>query len=377
MKWAPQTLSERALQSLRSGLGLIGSGCTADFTTRIIPRGPLGLVNPNRAGVAQSFRNSTECDLQPALLAAEEKQAGKHGTYSRRPPYLTPDSTGVSLDMLVRRYFEPHVCKMTHGKALEAADEAVRSLYDVRKGRLNLCSLSTAVEISSQSRTGLGWPVFSSDKSYLPLVSEASDLLIRCGYPRESVHYYPGVVGFRGQPRGPGPFCKFRAVYQGSRVIGNLEKMIQVPLLNVLRGHKTFCAWQGRSAVNRAVTSLFSPKLGPLVSVDFANFDASIPEPIIRRIFGILSSWFTVSSHPHVKYVSDCFCGCGIFTPNGFYEGETRCGGVPSGSVLTNLIDSLVNLWVMHYSTTVTRGRVLDALVQGDDGVYRLHGTSL
>jgi len=56
------------------------------------------------------------------------------------------------------------------------------------------------------------------------------------------------------------------------------------------------------------------------------------------------------------------------------YPGAERTGGVPSGSVLTNLIDSLVNLWVMYYSAHRLGSRVLFALSQGDDGVYTFQG---
>jgi hypothetical protein len=376
MKWVSEIPSERALQSLRSGLGLMKSGCTEDFTTRLLPRGPRGEINPFRGVVSEHFRNSTECDLHPALASAELHQLGKHGTYSRRPPYLTPDDFGLSLDVLVRRYFEPHHCVMHSGPALAAADAAVSRLYDVRKGVLTPWSLRRAAESFLQAKTGLGWPVFSSSHEHVPDVMAMSANLIRCNYPRESVHYYPGVVGFRGQPRGDGPFCKFRAIYQGSRVIGNLEKMIQGPLLNALRGCETFCAWDGRDAVDAAVTRLLRSSKVPLLSIDFSNFDSSIPEPVIRRVFRLMAGWFDRSWHPHIAYLCDAFCGCGIFTPVGFLEGEARCGGIPSGSVLTNLIGSLVNLWVVTYATTLCNGHVQDALVQGDDGVYRLVGAN-
>jgi len=264
---------------------------------------------------------------------------------------------------------------MGDGRALAVADAVVSQLYDVRKGKLNLSTLRTAVDIFSKVKTGLGWPVFSSDRAHLDLVTEMSARIIRGGYPRESVHYYPGVVGFRGQPRS-GPFCKFRAIYQGSRVIGNLEKMVQEPLLRALRGNPIFCAWAGRTAVDAEVTRLLRTTKHPLCSVDFSNFDASIPEAVIRRVFEIMKQWFHRSWHTHLTYLCDVFCGCGIYTPNGFYEGETRQGGIPSGSVLTNLIGSLVNLWVMNYASAVCKGRVLDCLVQGDDGVYRMTGCS-
>jgi len=374
MKWQPEVPDLQAQQRLMSGLGLVQHGCQRDFVTRIIPRSEQGQVDSGRSKVAEDFHRFTECELHPALVSAELHQRSKHGTYSRRPPFSVPDDTGISMEALVRRYFEPHGVSLS-GASLHYADEAVRRLYDVGKGLLNLASLHRA-ELSFLGRTGLGWPVFSADRRFLGQIHEASERLIRSGYPRDSVHFYPGVVGFRGQPRGPGRFCKFRAIYQCSRVIGNLEKMLQIPVLNALKDHPSFSAWVGRAAVNQSVTRLLRSSKRPLVSIDFSNFDASIPFEVIRRVFSIMKGWFHRSWHPHVEYLSRVFCGCGIFIPCSYLEGEGRLGGVPSGSVLTNLIDSLVNLWVVHYSAHRTRGHVIESLVQGDDGVYRFVGTN-
>jgi len=59
-----------------------------------------------------------------------------------------------------------------------------------------------------------------------------------------------------------------------------------------------------------------------------------------------------------------------------YRHGTERTGGVPSGSVLTNLIDSLVNLWVMHYAAHRCGGRVTASFANGDDGVYAFKNVS-
>jgi len=161
----------------------------------------------------------------------------------------------------------------------------------------------------------------------------------------------------------------------------NLEKMLQIPLHAALRKHECFCAWNGRDAVDIAVTRLMRSSKHPIVSVDFSNFDASIPSEVIKRVFGIIRGWFHRSWHPHIEYLQKVFCGCGIIIPHREKQweilgGEFRGGGVPSGSVLTNLIDSLVNLWVVTYAAACDGGVVTHAIPQGDDGVFRFVGTT-
>jgi len=374
MTWQPQRPDEGARQRLVSGLGVVESGCSQDFVTRIIRREDQSSLDSGRQVTAESFARAITCELLPAHALAETKQRAKHGTYSRRPGYFTPDDQGLTMSALVRRYFEPHTFNVAGG-ALDYADDAVKALYDVRKGYLNLASLRTAHD-SFLGKTGLGWPVFGSNRALLPVIWEGAAEIIRHGYPRESVHLYPAVVGFRGQPRGSGQFCKFRAIYQCSRVMGLLEKMVQIPCLAALRHQEVFASLAGRTAVNNAITRIFRRSQRPITSIDFSNFDASVPLGLIRRVFGLMAGWFAPVWHPHINYLKEVFCGCGIIVPHkerpyDILMGELRLGGIPSGSVLTNLIGSLVCLWCLKYAAARNRGEAIDFQICGDDAVCR------
>jgi len=143
--------------------------------------------------------------------------------------------------------------------------------------------------------------------------------------------------------------------------------MLQIPMLDVLRGTKHFVAWEGRFAVDQAITRLMDQ--GWCLSVDFQNFDATMPEAVIHRVFGLIHHMFggTKPVHRLVSYLERQFVQTGLITPWEFIQRE---GGIPSGSVLTNLVGSLANMWVMAYAAHRLGYAVQDCVVQGDDGVF-------
>jgi len=112
------------------------------------------------------------------------------------------------------------------------------------------------------------------------------------------------------------------------------------------------------------------------LSVDFTSFDVSVPFDVLTRIFAIMGSWFDGESFPLIRFIGEAFMRSGIYLPDVYLHGDARTGGVPSGSGLTNLVGSLVNLWVFHYAAHRDGGRVKDSLVNGDDGVYTFDGVS-
>jgi len=108
--------------------------------------------------------------------------------------------------------------------------------------------------------------------------------------------------------------------------------------------------------------------------VDFKAFDASVPEVVLDYVFDIIAGWMTGESSALVRFSKEAFMRTGILCPDEYFPGSARTGGVPSGSVMTNLIDSLVNLWVMHYAAHRVGSSVLFAMAQGDDGLYTFQG---
>lgn len=111
-----------------------------------------------------------------------------------------------------------------------------------------------------------------------------------------------------------------------------------------------------------------------ILEMDYSKFDATIPSMLIRIAFGIIKDNIEMDKKEGAlfdRYVNH-FCTNGFLMPDGFiYYG--RKGGVPSGSVFTSLIDSIVNAILIEYLSIQLRVPVVDYLVLGDDSVVGLN----
>jgi hypothetical protein len=108
-------------------------------------------------------------------------------------------------------------------------------------------------------------------------------------------------------------------------------------------------------------------------SLDYSKFDSSIPERFIRDAFNILETWFSPQDRKDGAWqlIVNYFIHTPIVLPDGkLYVGKKR--GVPSGSFFTQLIDSMVNLFLIHYCLKKL-GHSLKpwkVLVLGDDSIF-------
>lgn len=213
--------------------------------------------------------------------------------------------------------------------------------------------------------TNLGFPFFSSDYSEY---GQATLELAREALRGFRLEIPPCLLYWRGQPRGLEEIPKQRTVWGYPHWITILELMLQIPMLHALRRRIEFAAWVGARAVDEGVTTLLDTSGYDVLSIDFSGFDASVSRVLIERVFDIIRGWFSSREVYLINFVEKAFLEIGLWTPNGVQV--DRNGGVPSGSGLTNLIDSLVQLLAINYFAYLTRNRVEIALVQGDDGVY-------
>jgi len=195
------------------------------------------------------------------------------------------------------------------------------------------------------------------------------------GYPLEYALRVPSLIGARSVARGPYSYAKTRFISQWSRLLGVPEKTVFIPLFQALSGLPTFCAWQGMKRVDQCVTAFMKCAPGNMLSLDFSQFDAHVPFEVIRHVYAIMSSWFEDEYSNLFNFLLTGFLHSGLLCPPPHNYVE-RLRGVPSGSVLTNMVDSLVNLWVMAYATALLKGgvKILAAMSQGDDGVYAFSG---
>ena len=109
-----------------------------------------------------------------------------------------------------------------------------------------------------------------------------------------------------------------------------------------------------------------------VLSADFANYDATIPADMIELAADIWSSWFKDPQEKlYVRSLARATTSVILYTPNKVYGPGHN--SMPSGSGLTNLGDSTVNLIIQwtghvkgmyHINTTSVQGD--DAVIQGD-----------
>lgn len=379
-------VSAKAVERLQSQLGSLRSGCPEDLTTPLGPRTEEVDKDAWRAEIANSLLAvcMPHLDKSKRLNALEIAKLRKLGTSSKWPGYAIPATVADSLEDGVLRYFAARKSVGLDGKAARYANDYVRSQVPTsRIGLLRLIDLEIAAARKFPHGTGLGFPVCSSDfEKFGFTVYKISEEIHNSGYDCGWVKCLPSLLGMRGQQRGPisvvgTPYAKVRVIYAMPRAIMNVEKRIQFPLQGYLKNaNEVFAAWQSRSAVAKAITRMFALKPRRILSVDFSSFDVSVPLVVLGEVFKIVKGWFTSDAAPVIDFCQEAFTKGGIICPGltsktfREFSGEERSGGVPSGSVLTNLIDSLVNLWVMAYAAALNSSSISFALVQGDDGVY-------
>jgi hypothetical protein len=145
----------------------------------------------------------------------------------------------------------------------------------------------------------------------------------------------------------------------------------------------------GMSYINDAHQRLFLKKHDFWMNLDFSNYDASVPSWLIRDVFNIISEWYDFSRiqssdgriwsvnpvqqrRRYAKFVN-YFINTTIRLPNG--ERYRKVSGVPSGSMFTNLIDTLCNAVICRFIAYHTTGSFpLFDLYMGDDGLLLIRG---
>lgn len=103
-------------------------------------------------------------------------------------------------------------------------------------------------------------------------------------------------------------------------------------------------------------------------SIDYSGFDASLNPQIIGIAFKILSKMLILTpvETKNWERVQTYFTTCPFLAPDGLvYKG--RRGGVPSGSMFTQMIDTVCNALAIEYSMLIEGIDDFRYLVYGDD----------
>lgn len=103
-------------------------------------------------------------------------------------------------------------------------------------------------------------------------------------------------------------------------------------------------------------------------SIDYSGFDASVNTQLIGIAFSILTKMLNLTEEQTKvwKRVQTYFATCPFLAPDGLvYKG--RRGGVPSGSMFTQMIDSVCNALAIEYALICEEVKAYRYLVYGDD----------
>lgn len=367
------------LHRVRCDLQGFKLGSQRDVRTRLIPHCLRHGANGGRSEVLRDFVEYVELEGQANRFACDEQaRYGKVGPFTNTLPWDVSFQGKPSMKEGAHRFFTTHLVNID-GLAAKYASDTVRSLSNVWGRRLiEPLPLREAI-FRFCGKHSFGYPYFSSDAElcFYPAYEQSYKLV--SSMDKAFSLAFPALLGTRSVSRGVELPAKSRVIYMCARATNNVAKMLFEPLFDALRNHPTFAAWHGKQGVDKIMPRVLTNANGPILSGDFENFDASIPVEVINEVFGIIGEWFCPDALPLVNLVRDEFNGCGLIIPG---ESESpdldilmfRKGGIPSGHVLTNLVGSLVNIWVMAYAAFKTGCQLRFCLVQGDDGVYLFDG---
>jgi hypothetical protein len=180
---------------------------------------------------------------------------------------------------------------------------------------------------------------------------------------------YPVVLYWRGQQDGPSK-TKNRVIsgFDHSETI--LGATILYPVLSYLRKLNGFSAWSGDDYVDIAITSLLHASHGRrIISMDYHHFDSSLSVFLLNHVDDILGSWFDEVGRSRVQLLASIANTIPIVVPCKL-EWLHRNGGMPSGSVLTNLRDTIANLLAGVYTGIRSGSKLYKYELLGDDSVF-------
>lgn len=349
--WAPYTVDDNAARRLGSWMAKSAAGSSQDLVSPLCDRNS---PTQSRLGLMRELWQRMVPTGFAWLDEAESMQMEKIGPYSVMLPYHEREDS-------VDKYFRRKDFSINQ----DAMQHAVRAVSGyLPSNSLRLASLDAAFNAMPRG-TNLGLPWFSRKSEFYESVRQKAFDVIQSEY--SAVFNDPAVLFWRGQPRGLNEVPKQRVVWGFPHDITLLEEMIQLPLLDALTYHPTFSAWVSNDAVSRAVTLVLDDARFDVLSVDFSGFDASIPAILINLAYDIIRGWFVPEARRHIDYVEDRFLNIALLTPSGIRERVN--GSVPSGSGLTNMVDTIVQLIAFQYISYLLGTDIRWHLAQGDDGV--------
>jgi len=113
-----------------------------------------------------------------------------------------------------------------------------------------------------------------------------------------------------------------------------------------------------------------------VLEMDYSGFDGSISSKLIGMAFDIIRNNFTLSKEEDecFDYIARYFVTCPVVLPGGdIVYGKKH--GVPSGSMFTQMVDSIVNALAIEYACMRLRIGISRFYILGDDSVIGGYGS--
>jgi hypothetical protein len=205
-------------------------------------------------------------------------------------------------------------------------------------------------------------PEWSTDPEVLPEYLKRSRVIVESYDPSL---FYPFVAGRRTTNAAASEVSKQRLLWIVDKAEVPIGKSVGDVVLSELRSYDHFAAWLGPQYVDVAVSKMLGRGI-PIHSIDFSKYDASIENFLIQAAFELLMDWVKA---PYLETVGELFMHGDLVFPWAIANNKKR--GVPSGSSLTNMIDTLVQTIIWHYVSIELGVELVDYMVQGDDGLVQ------
>lgn len=185
---------------------------------------------------------------------------------------------------------------------------------------------------------------------------------------------FPAILGWRGQSAGLKLLPKQRTVWMFPQSVNIVEASLFSPLHNAIKRQQPFAAWIGPEEVNRRVTEIIDSGL-LIFSTDFGGYDQSLQSGLQAWYFNILRVLFQSNSDEIIDELQFIQSNIDLLIDNQTVLSGVH--GVPSGSQLTNQLDSIVHRVAQHYVCIRNNVNLLTiSQVQGDDGLLVARGMS-
>jgi hypothetical protein len=287
----------------------------------------------------------------PEMEAIDEHERSKVGPISLMDPYSLRESDVLEFG---------HQTFSADEVALDQATEIVRNLLPIRS--LRVADFFTAFGLMPKD-TSLGLPWVTRDRGYVESYYQ------RATHLSSPAEIFPCILYWRGQAAGPNK-TKQRVVFGFDHAETIFGATILYPVLAALRRIIGFSAWNGDVFVDEAITSLLRSSQGrQIISMDYSGFDHSLHKDLLSHVDDILSSWFADPGPSRVALLAMISNTVPLVVP-WTVELLDRVGGMPSGSVLTNLRDTIANLIAGVYVGIRSKSSLMRYEVLGDDSVF-------